>query len=104
LPGGSANAPNPRNDYSAVDFTTRLSRESVVEADRCGESEEACADAGSEAVEGAGAVPFEAEQVFAGLEDRFDSLADRGQVGASGALVFAAWPDDCGVEVGSIAS
>ena len=87
-----------------VDECAWWSAESVVEADAGGEGEEAEGDADGEVAEGAGAVPFEAEQVFAGLEDRFDSLADRGQVGASGALVFAAWPDDCGVEVGSIAS
>jgi len=52
--------------------------ESVVEADCGGEGEEACADAGAEAVQGAGAVSFEGEQVFAGLEDRFDALSDRG--------------------------
>lgn len=37
------------------------SAESVVEADGGGEGEEACADAGAEAVEGAGAVAFEGE-------------------------------------------
>jgi len=33
----------------------------VVEADRRGEGEEACADAGCESVEGAGSVAFEGE-------------------------------------------
>src|SRR5438552_6740989 len=76
------------------------SAESVVEADGGGECEEAGADAGVEAAEGAGAVAFEAEQVFAGLEDRLDSLPDRGEVGAAAGFVFAAWPDDCGCELG----
>jgi len=66
------------------------SAESVVERDRCGEGEEACVDAGSESVEGAGAVVFEGQQVFAGLNDRFDSLSDRGEMGSFAGLVFAA--------------
>ena len=53
-----------------------------------------------EAAEGAGAVAFEAEQVFAGVEDRFDSLPDRCEVGPLPGFVFAAWPDDCGGELG----
>src|SRR5262245_6938940 len=73
------------------------SAESVVEADRGGEGEEAGADAGAEAVESAGAVAFEGEQVFAGLEDRLDSLPDRGEVWAAAGFVFAAGADDrCG--------
>src|SRR5690348_13768118 len=76
------------------------SAEAVVEADRGGEGEEAHSDAGSEAVQGAGAVAFEAEQVFAGLEDRLDPLADRGEMGAVSGFVFAAWADDRGVEFG----
>src|SRR4051812_16493608 len=38
--------------------------EAVVEADRGGECEEAAAEAGAEAVQGAGAVAFECEQVL----------------------------------------
>src|SRR3954453_16908758 len=51
-----------------------------VERDAGGEGEQSLADACSEAVQGAGAVAFEREQVFAGPEDAFDALADRGQV------------------------
>ncbi|MEK7189376.1 MAG: hypothetical protein AAB666_00135, partial [Patescibacteria group bacterium] len=69
--------------------------EPVVEADAGGEREEPGCDAGSEVGDRACAVAFEGEQVFAGLEDRFDSLADRCQVWPVGAFVFAAWPDDC---------
>src|SRR3954447_17598910 len=76
------------------------SAEAVVEADRGGEREEAAADAGAEAVEAAGAVAFECEQVFAGLEDRFDSLPDRRQVGAAAGLVVAAWADHRCVQLG----
>ena len=43
---------------------------------------------------------FEGEQVFAGLEDRLDSLADRGEVRPLAGFVFAAGSDDGGVEVG----
>jgi hypothetical protein len=62
----------------------------VVEADGGGEGEEAGADAGVEAVEGAGAVAFEGEEVFAGVEDRFDSLPDGCEVWAAAGFVFAA--------------
>src|SRR5579884_2464482 len=74
--------------------------EAVVEADGGCEGEEADADAGAEAVEGAGAVPFEREQALAGLEDRFDPLSDRGEVGSAAGFVFAAWAHDGGVEFG----
>src|SRR3954463_11209223 len=68
--------------------------ESVVECDGGCEREEAGGDAGSEAAEGAGAVAFEREQVFAGLEDRLDPLAYRREVGAFAGLVLAARPGD----------
>src|SRR6516165_10477325 len=74
--------------------------ESVVERDRGGEGEEAHADACAEAVQGAGAVAFEGEQVFAGVEDRFDSLPDRGEVEPLTRLVLSARPDDRCVELG----
>src|SRR5665647_3100929 len=83
-----------------VDECAWWSAESVVEADGGGEGEEACADAGSEAVEGAGSVAFEGEQVFAGLEDRFDSLSDRREVRPLAGFVFAAGPADRRVELG----
>ena len=83
-----------------VDQGAAGSAESVVECDRGGEGEEACGDAGAEAVQGAGAVAFEAEQVFAGLEDGLDPLPDRGQVGSLAGFVFAAGPADGRVQVG----
>src|SRR5574338_791677 len=73
--------------------------EAVVEADRGGEGEEAAVDAGAQAVQAAGGVAFEGEQVFAGVEDRFDPLSDWGEVGAAVGLVFAAGPDDRRLEV-----
>ena len=83
-----------------VDEGAAWSSESVVECDGCGEREEACVDAGSESVEGAGAVAFEGEEVFAGLEDRLDALSDRRQMQPFAGFVFAAGPDDRGVEFG----
>src|SRR5579859_4276525 len=76
------------------------SAEAVVESDRGCEREESCLDAGCEAVESAGAVAFEGEDVLAGLEDGFDSLPDGREVGPAGGFVFTAWPDDGGVEAG----
>src|SRR5437762_7107478 len=74
--------------------------ETVVEGDRGCEREEACLDAGAEPVQGAGAVAFEGEQVFAGLEDRLDPLPDRRQVPSAAGCVFAPRPDDRRVEFG----
>ena len=71
----------------------------VVECDGGGEREEACADAGAQAVEGARAVAFEREDVFAGAKDRLDALADRREVGASSVLVFAPRAGDRGVQI-----
>src|SRR5262249_30180164 len=78
----------------------RRAGEAVVEGDRGREGEEACPDAGAEAVQGAGAVAFEREQVFAGLEDRLDSLSDWREPGPVAGFVFPSWPDDCRVELG----
>src|ERR1035438_3989024 len=76
--------------------------ESVVECDCGGECGEACDESDAEIFEGAGAVAFEREDVFAGLEDRLDALADRCEVGAAAGLVFAAGADDRRVEVGEL--
>src|SRR5262245_48479887 len=83
-----------------VDECAWWSAEAVVEGDRGGEGEEAGADAGAEAVQGAGAVALEGEEVFASLEDRFDPLPDRCEVEPVWGLVFAARADDGRVELG----
>ena len=71
----------------------------MVERDRCREAAEPGEDSFSEALEGAGAVAFEGEEVFAGPEDRFDPLADRREVRAAAAFVAAAGAQDRGVEL-----
>src|SRR5947199_10305358 len=76
------------------------SAEAVVERDRGGEGEEADSYSRGQPVEGSGAVVFEGEQVFAGLEDRFDALPDRCEVEPACGFVFAARADDRGVEFG----
>ena len=63
-----------------VDQCAGRASELVVEGDAGGEGEEALEDAFSEAVEGAGAVAFEGEEVFASPEDGLDPLPDRGEV------------------------
>src|ERR1700679_2245828 len=83
---------------AVVDECAAGSAELVVEGDRGGEAEEALKDALSEAGEGSGSVALEREDVLAGPEDRLDPLADRGEVWSSPGLVFAARPDDRGVE------
>src|SRR5215211_1602035 len=82
---------------AVVDQCTAGASELVVEGYRGGRAAEALQDAFSESGEGAGAVAFEGEQVFAGPEDRFDALADRCQVRAGAALVGASGPHDGGV-------
>lgn len=70
----------------------------MVERDRGGEADEALQDAFSEAGEGAGAVAFEGEDVFAGPEDAFDALADRCQVRPLAGFVAARGTHDGGVQ------
>src|SRR6266496_4663995 len=82
-----------------VDERAAGSVELVVEGDAGGEAEEALQDPFAEAGEGAGAVAFEGEQVFAGPEDRFDALADRGEVRSLAGFVAAAGSDDRGLQL-----
>ena len=82
-----------------VDECAAGAAEFVVEGDAGGEAEEALEDAFFDAVEGAGAVAFEGEQVFACPEDRLDPLPDRGEVGSLSGFVFSAGPHDRRVEV-----
>src|ERR1700759_873225 len=84
---------------AVVDECTAGASELVVEGDRCGEAAEPGENAFSEAGEGAGAVPFEREDVFAGPEDRFDSLSEGCQVRAPAGLVFAMRADDGGAQL-----
>src|SRR6059058_694339 len=83
-----------------VDECAAGAAELVVEGDAGGEGEEALEDAVSDAEQGAGAVAFEREQLFAGPEDRLDSLPDRRELRARSGFVSAAGPDDGGVEFG----
>src|SRR3954452_251985 len=68
--------------------------ELVVECDAGGQGEQALDDARPEAVQGAGAVAFERQEVFDGPEDALDPLADRGKVRSAAGLVLAARTDD----------
>src|SRR5262249_58118219 len=72
--------------------------ELVVERDAGGEGEEADGDARVEVSGRAGAVAFEAEQVFACPEDRLDSLSDRCQVRHGQCLGLPSGPDGGGAE------
>src|ERR1022692_4469625 len=74
--------------------------ESVVERNGGGKRGEACDETDAQVLKGACSVTFEGEDVLAGLEDRFDALADRGEVGASAGFVFASRSGDRGGEVG----
>src|SRR5437660_2210867 len=85
-----------------VDECAAWAAELVVEVDAGGEAEEALQDPFAQAGEGAGAVAFEGEQVFAGPEDRFDPLSNRGEVRPLAGLVFSSGADDGGVEFGDL--
>src|SRR6266487_3524022 len=76
--------------------------ESVVERDGGGEREEAARQAGAEAVQGAGAVALEREDVLGGPVDRLDPLADRGEVQSLAGLVLASRALDRGVHGGEV--
>src|SRR5260370_30445668 len=87
---------------AVVDEGSAWSSELVVEGDRGGEAAEAGEYAFAESCEGACAVAFEGEEVFAGPEDRFDPLADRREVQTVGGFVFSAGPDDRRVALGDL--
>src|SRR5919109_5318748 len=74
--------------------------ELVVEHDGGGERGEAGAQADAKVGEGSGAVALEGEDVLAGLEDRFNPLADRGQVRSAALLVLAAGAHDPRLQLG----
>src|SRR5918999_837669 len=75
---------------AVVDERAGGAAELVVEGDAGGEGEQALADPCSQPVQGAGAVAFEAEQVFERPEDALDALADRRQVRPGAGFVLAA--------------
>src|SRR5512144_3298076 len=76
--------------------------ELVVERDGGGERGEAAGEPDTQVVECARAVAFEREDVLAGVEDRFDALAQRCQVRAAAALVGAAGAHDRRAELGEL--
>src|ERR1019366_2359048 len=76
--------------------------EAVVEVDAGGEREESLFDPCAEVVEGARAVAFEAEEVFAGPEDRLDALAEHREPGRCLGLVCARWADQVPAQGGDL--
>ena len=90
--------------YSAVGLAGEVGEcscgagELVVEPDAGGQGEEFGGDAGSEAVEGASVVAFQAELVFEGPEDRLDALPDGGEMRSAAGLVLAAGSQDQSAE------
>ena len=74
-----------------VDECAAGAAELVVEGDAGREAEEALQDAFFDAGEGAGAVAFEGEQVFAGVEDRLSRVTDSGSGVSVGLLVKGAF-------------
>src|SRR4051812_14244760 len=79
----------PRWLGDVVDQGATGAAEPVVEVDAGGECEQALQDAGAQVAQGAGAVAFEAQQVFGRPVDRFDALADGWDVRAVLGLVGA---------------
>src|SRR5215213_1155121 len=72
-------------DQGALDRGAEL----PVEPDRGGQGGQPLGDAGPQAVDGVGAVAFQAELVFEGVEDRLDPLADPAQVAEPVRLITA---------------
>src|SRR3954447_13493560 len=81
-----------------VDEGAAGSPELVVEGDAGCERKESCGDAAAQAAQRARAVAFEGEDVLGRPVDRFDALADRGQVRAAAGLVLAARAHDDGAQ------
>src|SRR5271170_3999625 len=79
---------------AVVDECAAGASELVVESDGGGQAAEAREDSFAQAGQGAGAVAFEREQVFAGPEDALDAFADRREVGSFAGFVFAARSDE----------
>jgi len=63
----------------------------VIEPDAGGEGEESGGDTGTESVQAAGVVAFQAEAVFERPEDALDPLTDRRQVRAAAGFDLASW-------------
>src|SRR5580658_9475645 len=76
--------------------------ELMVEHHGSGERGEPGAQADTEVGEGACTVAFEGEDVLRGPEDRFDSLADWGEMRAAAGFVLASGSHDCRVQVGEL--
>jgi hypothetical protein len=74
---------------AVVDEGTAWASELVVDDDGGGEAAEASGDAFAQAGEGAGAVSFEGEEVFARPEDGLDPLSDRREMRMGSAFVLA---------------
>ena len=67
--------------------------------DAGGEREQSDADPDSEVVQRAGAVAFESEDVFGGVDDRLDPLADAGDDRCLPGFVLAVGADDRGAQL-----
>src|ERR671930_56783 len=73
--------------------------DSVGVPDGGGQGEQALADAGAQAGQGAGAVAFQAEFVFGGPDDGFDPLADAAEGAVAVGLVAPVGADEATAEV-----
>jgi hypothetical protein len=82
-----------------VDQSSAGTTQLVVEADAGSQAEKALHYALSEALDGSSPVTFQGEDVFAGVEDRFDPLAKWSKVRTLPRLVFALGPDRDGSQV-----
>src|SRR5829696_2212458 len=69
-----------------------------VEPDRGGQGQQPLSDPDPGAVDGVGAVAFQAELVFEGVDDRFDPLADAAQVAEPGGFIGPVGADQPGAQ------
>src|SRR5664280_930600 len=89
----------PAASGAVVDEGTTGTPQPVVEADAGREAEEARKDALAQPGHGARPVALEGEQVLAAPEDRFDALADGGEVGTVACLVLTRRTHDEGAHL-----
>src|SRR5450759_5057432 len=90
----------PTASGAVVDKGTTGTSQPVVEADAGREAEEAREDTLTQPGHGARPVALEGEQVLAGPEDRFDALADGGEVRTVAGFVLAHRAYDEGAHLG----
>src|SRR5688500_12766155 len=83
-------------DQRTLEWGVELS----VEPNGGGQGEQPLGDPDPDALDGMGAMAFQAELVFEGVDDRLDPLADPAQVAEPGGFIGPVGPDQPGLQLG----